>query len=244
MPSQVYLETLLAKLKEVLDPETFAKIHALALPSAGGRAAAAARRAAAQAEPALVTKAAEDAVIAANRRTPAAQVPHDFRAASWAGIGGRPRCLVCGGDEPAGGRCAGRVTKSAHFESEVTWLEKADVEGVVYGIVLAPDQRDSQGDRVSADEIRKAAWRWMEHSRQHTDQHGPRADAVPVESFIAPTDFVVTGLDGSPVHITNGSWVMASKVNDRGLLEQILTHKKTGFSIGGTGIRVQEDRHA
>lgn len=57
--------------------------------------------------------AAESADIKKNRQTPEAQQPHDFHPAQYTHKNGHPRCLLCGDDEPASGRCPGvRMQKS------------------------------------------------------------------------------------------------------------------------------------
>ncbi|MDO8357291.1 MAG: helicase-related protein [Nitrospirota bacterium] len=47
-------------------------------------------------------------------KTAEARKPHAFDAAEWTHKNGHPRCLVCGDEEPVGGRCAGKtITKSS-----------------------------------------------------------------------------------------------------------------------------------
>lgn len=48
---------------------------------------------------------AETARIKENAAKPEAKKPHTFKAAKWTHPNGHPRCLICGDEEPTGGRC-------------------------------------------------------------------------------------------------------------------------------------------
>lgn len=113
-----------------------------------------------------------------------------------------------------------------------------DSPHVVYGVPLSPGIQDSQGDVVSADEIEKTAHRWLVEYRKHDVQHAEQAvDAAPVESYIAPCDLQITGVDGTEQKVLKGAWVLAVKVNDQPTWERVQKGELTGFSIGGSGVR-------
>jgi 2'-5' RNA ligase len=113
------------------------------------------------------------------------------------------------------------------------WKAQETDEQIVYGVVLQPGVKDSQGDIVSAAEIEKAAHRWLEESRKHDVQHDETvAPIVPVESFIAPAELEVAG---KPV--LKGSWVMAARINDPAIWDRVKKGEITGYSIGGSAIR-------
>jgi len=130
------------------------------------------------------------------------------REAAWQGEGAIPKEFNCG------------------------FIEKAEEQQIVYGVVLEPDVVDGQGDIISADEIEQAANWWMENSQTVGSRHRERADARVVQSFIAPVDFMLQG-----GRVKKGSWVMAVKVYDPSLWEAVKAGDITGFSIGGYGIR-------
>ncbi len=109
-----------------------------------------------------------------------------------------------------------------------------DDRHLVYGIVMEPDEVDTQGDITSSEEIEKAAHRFMERSRVMGKGHKDVAKAMPVESYIAPTAFDLGGQQ-----VKAGSWVMASKVLDDELWEAIKGGDFTGFSIGAYTRRVE-----
>ena len=56
---------------------------------------------------------AESARIRESKESAEARAPHAFRPAKWTAGNGHPRCLLCGDEEPTGGRCSGVVAKAA-----------------------------------------------------------------------------------------------------------------------------------
>lgn len=112
-------------------------------------------------------------------------------------------------------------------------LTKADQQ-LVYGVVLQPGIADSQGDVVSAMEIEKAAHDYMVQSRRNDVQHDEQDAPVDVvESYIAPSDLTI---GGQPV--VKGAWVMGVHVTDSPLWQRVVKRELTGFSIGGSAVRV------
>lgn len=112
-------------------------------------------------------------------------------------------------------------------------IYKTDEElQIVWGVVLEPYTKDSQGDIISADTIRKTAHDYMSKSRVVGHQHKERADAVPVESWIAHDDLT---MNGNPVK--KGSWIMGVHVRNGDMWQRVKNGELTGFSIGGFGTR-------
>ena len=134
----------------------------------------------------------------------------------------------------------------AKGEVEVTTpLFKNDAKQIVYSVVLSPGVRDSQGDIASAEEIEKAAHRFLVKYRKHDVQHSEQAiEAAPVESYVAPVDFEMQAPDGTAHKVLKGAWVMGIHIDDRETWERCskADHPEplTGVSIGGTGTRIPE----
>lgn len=139
-----------------------------------------------------------------------------------------------------------RKRKRAAAET-VTVVKLDEMRRIVYGVVLEPHMTDSQGDWERPIEIEKAAHRYLSKSirgttRVHTVQHKIRSffrsggGLVPVESFIAPCDF---SYDGGTDVIRKGSWVLAAHIEDTALWKDVLDGKFTGWSVGGSGRRVE-----
>jgi hypothetical protein len=130
-------------------------------------------------------------------------------------------------------REAGLETAKAEYRLE---LAKADPElRVVWGVALEPDLPDSQGDVITADEIRKAAWNFMEAGVLNPDVNhdlSPRPGAHLVESWVPDADTTIGGR-----LVRKGSWVVAYRIHDDALWQAIRKGELTGFSIYGVGVR-------
>jgi len=117
-------------------------------------------------------------------------------------------------------------------------VQKADKnpERIVMGIVYEPDTKDSQGDWANEDEIREAAYSFMESEQVYKINHeGSDASIRVLESFIAPVDYKI---EEEP--IKKGSWMLASRVVDEDVWEQIEKGELTGYSMAGQALRIEE----
>lgn len=132
----------------------------------------------------------------------------------------------------------GMAPGMAMKQHAVRLVVKADAppaeERYVFGVVLEPDVVDSQNDTYSAEEVRKAAHRFMEAHAQLGKQHSEivTGKLKILESYVAPVDFAV----GEQV-IKAGTWLLAIRVVDDELWTAVKAGSFTGFSIGGTAIR-------
>lgn len=116
-------------------------------------------------------------------------------------------------------------------------IMKADKhKQIVYGVVTAPMEVDTQDEYMTAEEIEKSAHSYLVNSRVVGKQHTKVADASVVESYIAPQDLEFAGQYG-PQSVPKGSWVIGVKVNNPDLWQKVLDGEITGFSVGGFGVR-------
>ena len=125
---------------------------------------------------------------------------------------------------------------------------------LVTGPALIPDVFDLQNDIISANEIEKAAFRYMiklsfrddpeflsELGMNDKSQRGfmhvefNRKIAI-VESYIAPIDFTLNKRD-----ITKGTWIVTMKVFDDEVWNLVKIGKIRGFSIGGQSTVIEEN---
>lgn len=107
-------------------------------------------------------------------------------------------------------------------------IEKGD-EQIVYGIVYEPDTVDAQGDQANPEEIKKAAYYFMENIQTFKVMHRGKAAKVKVlENYIAPVDFTIAKRD-----VKKGSWVLVTRVLDKKLWKSIKAGKLTGYSMAG-----------
>lgn len=102
-------------------------------------------------------------------------------------------------------------------------------EHIVYGIVYEPDTEDSQGDEANAEEIRKAAYQFMEEVQTFKVMHkGKKVKVRILENYIAPVDFTIEGKS-----VKKGSWVLVTRILDAKIWKAIKKGKLTGYSMAG-----------
>jgi len=130
---------------------------------------------------------------------------------------------------------AGEVAKQTSGENvaKVVPLIKADEERYALGVVLVPEEVDSQGDIYSDVEVKQAAHRFMEEYQTVGLMHREKAEQVRiVESFVAPADFQVG--DNA---IKKGTWLLGLHVTDDAVWKAVKAGELTGLSIGGSAVR-------
>jgi len=129
--------------------------------------------------------------------------------------------------------CGDEVRKSLHRNKyEIEIKKSVEEERIVYGIVLRPNRPDAHQDVMKPEEVRKAAHHWMAIRGDIFQQHQNKALAVPLESYVAPSDMTLE--NGSIVK--KGDWVMCVKVLSDDLWKQIKNGEVTSFSPGGYGV--------
>lgn len=102
-------------------------------------------------------------------------------------------------------------------------------ERIVYGIVYEPDEEDSQGDEANADEIRKAAYQFMEECQTFKVMHkGKKVKVKILENYLAPVDFTIEGKS-----VKKGSWVLVTRILDAKIWKAIKKGRLTGYSMAG-----------
>jgi len=117
---------------------------------------------------------------------------------------------------------------------EITELFKSDSllkEGIIKGVVYAPEEVDLQGDIASEVEIEKACHGFMMNYLCLNIEHKVSIDdsqASVVENYIAPCDFI----EGRQ-KIKKGSWVVAVQLFDEDLKRAYQSGELTGFSFEG-----------
>lgn len=137
------------------------------------------------------------------------------------------------------------IEKSESIEHMIPITKSSLVEGLVYGIVYEPMQKDTHDDWSTAEEIQKMCHGFLPNAiaangewtdKNHSEKIDKRAVDV-VESYIAPCDFTLA----SGEKVVKGSWVLVAKVNSANLKKAIETGEVTGFSLEGVGKRLPMD---
>lgn len=129
---------------------------------------------------------------------------------------------------------------------QLDFVRHADVvrkdarQQVAWGVVLeprGPEDPDGQGDWYTADDIAKAAHRFLTRlaaSDAGADHmHDGRPIGVVVESYIAPSDLRLGGQV-----VKAGSWVAGIHYPDPGVWDLVEKGQLGAFSVGGRGTRL------
>ena len=135
---------------------------------------------------------------------------------------------------------AARLSKAGHSIRILKADTSADTGGLkderfVFGVVLVPDDTDSQGEVYTALEVEKAAYAFMEfYGNTFKLMHkGQPIEGVRIlESYLTKVPETHGG-EELPI----GTWLMAVRVQANELWEAIKAGTFTGFSIGGTAIK-------
>lgn len=117
-------------------------------------------------------------------------------------------------------------------------IKKADDDlRVVWGEVYIPGLPDSQGDFMTAEEIRKAAWGFMAQGLTHAiDQmhDGVECGAFVVDSFFNDPD--VLGAN----QFIEKAWVIGVHIPDDAIWKKVKDGTFNGFSMEGVGTRAKK----
>jgi hypothetical protein len=126
------------------------------------------------------------------------------------------------------------------LERKVPIVKTDEERRLVYGVVYEPSVYDAHDDRMSKEEIEKAAHGFMVRYAKALGETGTdhardvsRDQVTVVESYIAPADLML----GAQL-IKAGSWVMVAKVHDERLWKDVKAGRYTGWSFEGWGRRV------
>lgn len=125
------------------------------------------------------------------------------------------------------------LTEERKFEKYVPiFISKAD-EQIVCGIVYEPNEEDAQGDKANEEEIRKAAYYFMENVQKFKVNHKGKAVRVKLlESYITPQDIIIAGQK-----VKKGSWVLTTRILDANIWKAIKVDKTlTGYSMAGIAL--------
>lgn len=143
-----------------------------------------------------------------------------------------PRAVRIWGNSGEVERKMSRLKKSLaegdkHFTCELLLKSAEQEQQIVYGVVMEPNENDTDLNWTNSGEIEKAAHYFMQNFRLIDTNHS-RVDitAVPVESWITQEDTVMGGK-----LVKAGSWVMGVHVEDQQEWERIKSGEYTGFSI-------------
>lgn len=131
----------------------------------------------------------------------------------------------------------GHTTVRKMAETTQPILGTRNEQQLVYCVAIAPDEVDTDGETMAARDIEYAAHRFMTHSRIVKSMHSHAISAVPVESYIAPTDLHFGDSGHGEQVVQKGSWVLGIRINDPEQWAKVRDGQYTGISVGGFGLR-------
>ncbi len=124
------------------------------------------------------------------------------------------------------------------YEKSIEIKKSDKEEGVVYGIVYAPDEEDSQGDQATAQEIKKAAYAFMKAKNiENVDVEHSFSN---VDAFVAESWIVKTNDEHFPED--EGAWAVAIKLESEELKTLAKSGKLAGLSMAGGAVKKSEEK--
>ncbi|AKT92064.1 XkdF-like putative serine protease domain-containing protein [Campylobacter gracilis] len=110
--------------------------------------------------------------------------------------------------------------------------DSAGEEGIVYGIVYAPDEVDSQGEFANAAEIKKAAYDFMKRA-DLSYCVDVNHDLRPAPAYICES-WIVKEKDA--FFSETGAWAVGIKLEDEDLRARVKSGELSGLSMYGSGV--------
>lgn len=120
-------------------------------------------------------------------------------------------------------------------EQTPTWQKEIQIqkakEGVVYGIVYSPDETDTQGDKTTKEEIKKAAYNFLKQKR--VDAIDKNHSFKKEDAFVCESWLIKKGDPLFPKE-KEGSWAVGIKIESKELQKEIEDGKIKAISMAGS----------
>lgn len=116
-------------------------------------------------------------------------------------------------------------------------IRKSDDKQLIYGIVYAPDQVDSQGEYAKAEDIEAAAYGFMK-SRNVLNVDANH-DFDPKAAYVAES-WLIKGTDSLFDKEPEGTWIVGIKVEDAGLWASVKKGELEGISMAGSAVKIRK----
>ena len=124
---------------------------------------------------------------------------------------------------------------SPTYNKEIKVAKYDEEKGIVYGIVYAPDEEDSQGDSATASEIEKAAYAFMkERNTLNVDKNH---DFKNVDAYVCESYIVRKGDELFPEN--EKAWAVGIKIENEELKTLVKKGELAGLSMAGSA-KVEE----
>lgn len=125
------------------------------------------------------------------------------------------------------------IYKDSKFHEclRVDFSKSDEEQGVVYGLVYAPNEIDTQGDFANANEIKKAAYTFMKEQDMHCVDINHNFEYAP--AFICESWIVK---ENDPFFSEVGAWAVGIKLESDELKQMVKSGDLKGLSMYGSGI--------
>ena len=132
-----------------------------------------------------------------------------------------------------------KSAKPGNYENTIDIKKVDDEQGVVYGVVYAPEEVDTQGDFATAEEIKKAAYGFMKslNGRNVDVEHSFQNEAA----FVAES-WIVKGGDSIFPNEPEGSWAVAIQLESDELKTLAKSGELAGLSMAGEATKTEVEK--
>lgn len=132
---------------------------------------------------------------------------------------------------------------SDEFKQRQDIFKVDEEKHIVYGKALVPDRYDLQGDLVTKEDVEKAAHDFLLNIQKAYADLVSGIKSNTKASQIGLMHKVFKGVGGFGYVVESyidpeGSWILGTKVTDNKVWKMIKDGTITGYSIGGSGVRI------
>lgn len=116
-------------------------------------------------------------------------------------------------------------------------IRKSDDKQMVFGVVYAPLQVDTQGEFAKAEEIETAAYQFMK--ARNILNVDANHDFDPKAAYVAES-WLIKGVDSLFDKEPEGTWCVGIKVEDGELWERVKKGELEGISMAGNAVKIKK----
>lgn len=116
-------------------------------------------------------------------------------------------------------------------------IRKSAEKQMVFGVVYAPDQVDTQGEFAKAEDIEAAAYGFMKS--KNVLNVDANHDFDPKAAYVAES-WIIKGADSLFDKEPEGTWCVGIKVEDAELWEQVKKGELEGISMAGSAVKIRK----
>jgi len=124
------------------------------------------------------------------------------------------------------------------YARDIKIKKSDDEQGIIYGIVYAPNEVDTDGDYTDVDEILKASYAFM---KSRFTNNVDKDHSFEVEKAFVAESWIVKENDSIFPDEPVGSWAVGIKLEDEELKKGVKDGDIAGISMAGTATKTEEE---